>query len=1091
MRRIVGWAVRNSPAMNTVMIALIVIGVMAAYFLRREVFPEFDLDRVIVTVVYPGASPTEVEQGICQKVEEAIRSVDGIKKILSVSTEGAGYVTATLHNHVSDSQRVVNDVRSAVDRIPSFPERAEKPDVQAVIGRFPAIQVAVVGPDKGRDAESEWRLREQAEAVRQDLLELPSVSQVLMLADRPFQIDVEIPEATLRKYNLSLSEVASAIRRENVEIPAGLIRTTTSEYLLRGANRHLVGHEIAKLPIVTTTDGVVLTVDDLGTVVDGFEDVSRYSYMNTLPTISLQVNKSSDEDLLQIVEEVRAYIEKKQAEMPEGYSLVPWFDTSFEVRDRLNLLTRSGLFGLLLVFIALSLFLDIRLAFWVALGIPVSLLGTCAVLYSQGHTLNMLSMFAFVMALGIVVDDAIVIGENIFSHRQMGKSRIRASIDGTVEVAPAVTASVMTTVVAFVPMFFVSGLMGKFMAIIPVAIISMLLISLFESIFILPCHLGHTNLTPGSSPYSRMRKQIDRLIAHVVNSYYVPVLHWLLRRPMTAYAISVSSLLLVAGLILGHFTPFVMMPQVDGDLIVCHLAFPAGTVATATDEATKRIEEAIQSLGQEYEDAGKPFLNNVFRSVGGGFAGDPTQLADNGSHLAFMLVELKPASDRPYISSSEVTELWRSRVGQIPGLERIAFEGAQIGPGGKPIEFKLLGDDMDVLEAAVEETKKKLASYQGVYDVADGSETGKWEVQLRVRPEAEALGINNETLASTVRAAYYGEEVMRLQRGRHEVKLMVRYPEEDRRSLSQFEEIRVHTPRGQEIPLPELAHRELRRAYSQIVRVDQERAITITSNLNDKIANAREIVEDLKANYIPGLQEEYPGIDVRWEGQQEQSEESLNSLLIGFIVAVFGIYLLLTIQFGSFLQPAIIIAVIPFGMVGAVLGHLLLQLPLTFFTMFGIVALSGVVVNDSIVLIDFINRRRTEEPDLQLALIQSGRDRFRPVLLTSITTVLGLLPILLERSFQAQLLIPMAAALSFGLAMATVWILMLVPVLYQSYVQIVDAFTGQSEAVSEDYVDPSEEDFDPEHRDLAYQVEPWWQEPVGSEDPHSLRAPDA
>ena len=961
---------------------------------------------------------------------------------MSVSTEGVGVVTATLYTHVDDPQRVVNDVRSAVDQIPSFPELAEEPDIREVIGRLPAIHLAIVGPDSETPS-SRWRLRELAEEVRREVLDLPTVSLVEILAAPDYQIDVEISESTLRKYDLTLRDVADAIRRENVEIPAGSIRSETMEFLLRGTNRQLVGSEIAKFPVIAQPNGVVLSVGDLGRVVDGFADTTMLSYVDNHPCMSLKIDHTPEEDLLQITKEIREFSQTRH--MPEGYKLVIWYDGSVEVHSRLNLLYRSGAFGLTLVFLTLSLFLNIRLAFWVALGIPVSVMGTCAVLYLTDQTLNQLSMFAFVMALGIVVDDAIVIGENIFSHRQKGKSRIQAAIDGTVEVAPSVIASVLTTVVAFMPMFFVAGLMGKFISIMPWVIISLLLISLFESLFILPCHLGHTSFKPFTRFYENLRNHVDAFVELVVEKYYAPTLRWLLNRPSVGFAASAAALIITAGFVQGGFTPFILAPQVDADLVLCNLAFPSGTPIRVTNAAAEKIEDGIRKLDKKYRAQGRPILEHVFRTCGGTMAQNPIRPPSSGTNFGSLFVKLASAEKRDGITSRQILAEWRETVGEIPGAERIQYENMQVGPGGKPIEFKLLGDDQQKLVAAVEETKTKLANYHGVYDVADGDEVGKWEFDLKILPRAEAMGITLDDLASTVRAAYYGEEAMRLQRGRHEIKLMVRYPRQDRRSLADFQDIRVRTPDGSEIPLTELAERDLKRQSSEIVRINQQRAITIEANLNEDVANAAEVVADLQSKFIPTLFEKYPGLSVRWEGQKEQTEESMTSLMYGFIVALFGIFLLLTLLFRSYAQPLIILTVIPFGLVGAVLGHLIMNMPLTIFTLFGVVALSGVVVNDSIVLIDFINKHRDRNGNLQEALVDAGRRRFRPVMLTSITTIAGLLPILVERSMQAQLLMPMATAISFGLAFATVWVLLLVPLIYQAYARFLEVLEPPDE----------------------------------------------
>ena len=489
MKSLIQWAVRNTPAMNTLVVSVMVLGVMSLSMMRREVFPDFELEIILVSVPYPGASPDEVEEGICQKIEEAVRSIEGIKQVIAIAQEGAGHVVIELHADIDDVQRALNEVRSEVDRIPSFPALAEEREVKQITMRQPVINVGVLGPES-TDTRSELQLRELAERVRDDLLQQPAVSQATIVGEREFQIDVEIPEATLRKYGLSLARVAEIIRRENVELPGGTMRTDAQEVLLRGKNKRTVGEQLLDVPLVTAPGGVVLTVGDLGTVRDEFDDtITSISRINGRPGLAISVERTTSEDLLAMVEAVKSYV--ATANLPPGYELAIWGDQSVEVRNRLDMLTKNGIQGLILVFLLLAAFLELRLAFWVAAGIPIATLGACAILYFMGHTLNELTTFGFLMVLGMLVDDGIVVGENIYSHRQRGKNYLQAAIDGAYEVLPSVTASVATTVIAFTPLLYVSGVMGKFVGVVPVAVIAALIISLFESIFVLPCHLSH------------------------------------------------------------------------------------------------------------------------------------------------------------------------------------------------------------------------------------------------------------------------------------------------------------------------------------------------------------------------------------------------------------------------------------------------------------------------------------------------------------------------------------------------------------------------------------------------------------------------
>lgn len=1039
MNPLVKWSIRNTPAMNTLMGATLLIGFFGMLNLRREVFPEFELEIVLVSVPYPGASPEEVEEGICQKIEEAVRSIAGIKKVTSVAGEGAGSVVIELERSVDDVQKVLGKIRSEVDRIPSFPVLAEDPEVQQITMRQPAIRVGIIGPDDD-SAVAEWELRSVAEGVRDDLIRLGTVSQANILAAKNYQVDIQIPEEKLREYGLTLRQIADIVRRENLELPGGTIKNAGQDVLVKGKSKFTDGPGISGLPVITRPDGVVLTVGDLGTVSDGFDDSSARTWINNKPAMVISVDRTAKEDLLEITEAVHDYV--KTAQLPAGYSVQVFGDMSLDVRDRMELLARNGLQGLALVFIVLAVFLEIRLAIWVALGVPLSILGACAVLLATGETLNMLSMFGFLMALGILVDDAIVIGENIHEHRQRGKSPWRAAIDGTAEVMPSVVASVCTTIIAFLPLMFVSGVMGKFIAVLPVAVIAMLLISLFESIFILPCHLAHTKDASPDSIFSKISNKSQSLVDRVVQKFYLPTLGVAIRNPAASICVAVGMMILAVGVVRAGWAPFIVFPKLDTKTIIARVTYPDGTPAPVTLETLKKLDNAAKAVDAEIaRELGEGVIQLTQRTVGAANRQQANGQTEQqlGGNLGEVKLEISAPEDRE-ISSEEFIRRWREKADAFSGVESLTFGGEAMGPGGKPIEFKLLvgGEAVDQLEAAVEDAKAKLAEYDGVSDISDDSKPGKWEFQLRVKPDARSLGVPLQEVAQTVRGSYYGEEVMRLQRGRHEVKLMVRYPREDRRSLADFEGIRVRMEDGAERPLTEVADVVVERGYSEINRVDQNRSITVTSDLDTTKNNASEIVKDLKATLVPALKEKYPDVYVRWEGQQEQTQESLSSMAIGYGVAMLCMFVLLTLEFQSYLQPLLIMAIIPFGIIGAIGGHVVMNLPVTMFSIFGIVALTGVVVNDSIVLIDFINHRVRDGMPLHDALLEAGHRRFRPVMLTSLTTVAGLFPMLMERSFQAQILIPMATSLCFGLMLATFLVLYLIPVFYGIYYNAVD-----------------------------------------------------
>ena len=1066
MRTIVSWTVRNMPAMNTLVLSILLVGGLSFMSMRREVFPEFDLEIVLVTVPYPGATPDEVEEGICQKIEEACRSVTGIKKITSVAQEGMGFCVFELQDSVKDVQKTLGEVRSEVERIPSMPELAEDPKVEQVTLRTPAIKVGVLAPkNAASDAVGEGELRDVAELVRDDLLALPAVSAANLLGAKDYEIDIEVSEKTLRKYGLSLQKVAEIVRRENLELPGGTIRSEGGEILLRGKNKRYVGAEIAKLPLVTLPDGLVLTVGDLGTVRDEFADVAATNRINGRPGMVVSIDRSSGEDLLAMVAAVKKYV--ATAKLPAGYDLAIWADQSIDVQDRLDMLIENGLQGLAIVFVMLALFLDLKIAFWVAMGIPFSMLGTGMLMYGTDQTLNMLSMFAFLMAIGIVVDDAIVVSDNVDRHRRMGKSLTAAAIDGTVEVIPSVISSVLTTVITFLPLCFVSGVMGKFIAVMPFAFISTLLVSLAESTLVLPGHLAHEKslvftifgivlyplrlLLPA---VAWLQRGCDRGLKWFVKNIYAPFLDFALDNRLAAMAVAICILLVAGGIVRSGITPFQLFPKIDANRLLAKVVFPDGTPASITEEATSRIEEAAVATSMKLSSEGAPIVQLVHRAVGQvaalGEVGPDARMS--GSHVGAVAVELVEGEFRDVTSEQFISE-WRQAAGEFPGMESLIYGTENMGPGGKTIEFKLLAqagpDSVRQLEAAIERCKEWLAQYPGVIDIDDDSRPGKWEYQIKVKPKAEAMGVSLADLAGTIRASYYGEEVMRLQRGRHEVKLMVRYPRDERRTFATLDEIRVTGPDGVKRPISELADISVARGYSEINRLGQRRSITVTADIDvaKSTLTSSQVTADMEKRLMPDLLRDYPLVRVRWEGQREQSNESLRSLGTGFVVALFAMFVLLTMEFKSYFQPFIILAAIPFGCAGAVFGHALMGMPLTLFSMFGLVALAGVVVNDSICLIDFINIRVREGHPLRMALREAGCLRFRPVMLTSITTIGGLMPLLLEKSFQAQFLIPMATALAFGLAMTTLLVLVLVPVMYSFF------GTSAREEHSEEYVE--------------------------------------
>jgi multidrug efflux pump subunit AcrB len=1060
------------------MIAIIIIGIICGFRLRRETFPEFDIENIIISVPYPGATPEEVENGICQKIEEALQSLEGTRKITSSASEGNAMVMIELRSDVKNIDRVLNEVKDAVDRItPQLPELIEQPTVQRLKVQETVISIGVLGPEDHSE-EAALALRQVAEDLRDELLQYSRISLVNLVGTKNYQIDIEIPEQTLRAYHLTLDQAAHRVRSENIQTPGGTIRAPSQEINVRTDNRRYDGQGIGELPFITARDGTVIKLNEIAHIRDEFTDGAALATVYTPPptgipndmasiagrrVISLDVLRNRNEDLLAMVDQVYDFIEKKNhnGSLPEGYSLISWGDHSIEVRDRLQLLAENGIQGLLIVMIILALFLELKLAIWVALGIPFAICATAFWLYISGFTLNMVSTFGIIMGLGIVVDDSIVAGENIYAHRKRGKNYLNAAIDGITEVFPSIFASVLTTVIAFLPLLYISGMLGKIFYSVPVVMIVMLAASLGECAAILPCHLAHPKnlflqIISGYLyifqwlliPLRWLNRYTDKTLDRIIRYLYKPSIIWVLRNRGVFMVGCLCTFALTLAMIVSGTIPFVIFPKMDGNDIVVTLSFPNGTPEEVTDHWTRHLEQSFWKVAKEYEDAGTPVAIRSIRLVGMSIEVDGNTIAGlaggGNSYQGSVHIELIDGNKRK-ISSMEIANRWREVTGVVPGADELTFDTQPFGPPGGAIEFLLTAksSNAEQLEAAVEECKTYLSSIDGTQDITDSDMPGKYEFRLTIKDNAKATGLHPEDLAEVIRATYYGAEVQRLQRGRHEVKVMVCYPREDRRSLGDFNEIRIRTATG-EYPITELANIEVVRGYTTITRHNQQRSITVSADVDESRLNARDVITNLKSELYPKLQAKYPEVTVIWEGHEEEMNEATESLVMGFGLAMCAMFTVLTIQFRSYFQPLIIMAIIPFGLTGAVAAHFLFGEPLTLFSYFGLVALSGIIVNDSIVMIDFINRKIHEGTAIRETLVTVGQNRFRPIVLTSVTTIGGLLPIVLETSFQAKMIIPTALSIAGGVAFALVLVLYLVPVLYSYYADLCTKKYGQN-----------------------------------------------
>ena len=1046
MKNIIRWFILNTVAANLLMVFIIIAGIFTLSRLRMEVFPDITIPIINVSVVYPGASPEDIEESICVKVEEQVQGINGLKRITSSSNEGYGSINIEVENGY-DIDEVKDEVKSQVDAITSFPDDAEKPTIRSFDGQPEVITIAVHGHV------DEASLLNIAEKVRDEVSELPNITQT-RLGKKPREISIEISENTLQKYGISFDYVANKIRTSSMDVPGGAIETYDGEILIRSKGQAYTGEEFGIIPVLSLADGSTVFLRDIAEIVDGFQDVEYDIKFNSEPALLIRVYRTGEQNALDIADAVHGYIKKKNPVMPPGVSLTTMKDESVILRGRIELLTENAYLGLGLVLIVLALFLKPKLAAWVSLGIPISFMGGFWLLPLFDVSINMISLFTFILVLGIVVDDAIVVGENIHIYLKRGLSGVDAALEGAYQVAKPVIFAVLTTMVTFSPMILVEGALGKIWKIIPVVTILVLMFSLIESLTILPAHLAHMKINEAkkknrfSQWWSDIQMGIHNWLQGFIKNKYTPVLELALKNRGNTVAIAISIFILTVGLVASGFIRFNFFPPLEADIVIAGVEYPEGTPVSLTKVGLDQIEKSAYKLKDSLEvlyPENKIFINMVST------AGDQpikTQSARGpgnldatffGSHLAECVIELAPGEERP-ISTVEISKIWRELTGPIPGVKQVTFD-SDLFTTGAPIEIQLSSVNREELKAVTDRLKDKLQTYAGVFDIKDSFSAGKDEIKLNLLPEAQNYGITMASLARQVRQAFYGDEVQRVQRGRDEVKVFLRYPKDERVSLNNLEQMNVRVGNNVEVPLGQVAQGELSSGYSTITRTDRKRSISITADVDLSEANANEILAKFESEHIVPILLDYPSVNYSFEGEQREQRDTLSSLFKNFALALFVVYVLLAVPFKSYLQPLIIMSAIPFGFTGAVIGHIIMGMNLAVLSIIGIVALSGVVVNDSLVMVDFINRYKRDDGKTSLeAALAAGPRRFRPILLTSITTFVGLFPLLIEKSVQAQFLIPMAISLAYGVLFATLITLILVPTSYLIIEDIKDFF---------------------------------------------------
>ena len=1072
------WFARNGVCANLLMLLIIVAGVATLSEVKQEVFPEISTDKILVSVAYPGAAPAEVEKGVCLRIEEAVDGIAGIKRLNAYASEGAG--TATIDALPgTDIKTLLDEVKMRVDSISTFPEECEKPLVQELVLRRRVLEVAIHG-------EVEYpSLRKAAEKVRDGLSSIDGVSLVQLTNARPYEISIEISETALRRHKLSFDQVATAVRRSSLDLPGGSIKTAEGEILLRTKGQAFRGAEFENITLLTRPDGTRVRIGDVCDVRDGFADTDQETFFDGKPAIMVSVFRVGDQNATDIAEKIAAFISTASAglKLPGGLELTIWQDDSKVLRGRLDLLIRNGRAGLILVFLSLALFLKLRVAFWVALGIPVCFLGAIALMPLFGMSINVVSLFAFIVVLGIVVDDAIIVSESIYRLEHSGQPRLEASVEGCKQVARPVIFAVLTTIAAFFPLLTIPGSLGRIMAVIPTIVISVLIFSLIESLLILPNHLSHGRQKKKSSPnaltaaWGAVQGQVERGLSFVISRIYSPLLHACLRWRYLSVAASLAIILATTGLFMGGWIQFHFMPKVDADNAVAFVSMPQGTPAAITRRAVQRLEKSARKLEAQLKAEGHSKGKGVFRHVCSSLGGLPFREAQDtrggrsagfsGSHLCEVNIELAPAEERT-INSNEIARRWRELTGPIADANEVTYT-ASFFSTGDAVNVDLASSNAQALAAAAERLKKELARLEAVHDITDSFRSGKRELQLRIREDAKHFGLSQADLGRQVRQGFYGLEAQRILRGRDEIRVMIRYPEDERRSLGDIENMRIRTRDGSEVPFRSVADIKYGRGFASINRADRRRIVTVKADVDKNASSSNAISSVIEEELMPAILADFPGVRYSMEGERRERMESLSGLTKGFGLALFMIFILLAIPFKSYLQPLIIMSVIPLGLVAAVWGHIFMGMDMTIFSMFGLVALTGVLVNDSLVMVDFINCSRKAGAGLFDTIVMAGRVRFRPILLTSLTTFAGLTPLLLERSLQARFLIPMAVSLGFGVLFATAISLVMVPV---GYLVLEDLRALASSAPGEDEEGASEKEAGPSQASLPVPAPP-------------------
>ena len=1016
MEKMVSFFIKNRIWTNVLMFSVFGFGLISLSNMRYSFFPEITPSIITIQVVYPGASPEEVEEGVILKMEENLDGLADVERVTSVSRENSGTVTVEITKD-ADIDNVLADVKNAIDRINSFPLGIEKPVIFEQKFRSRSLSVVMFGET------DLYNLKFLADNLREELLATPEISQVTIEGLPRLEFSIEVSEADLRRYKLTFSEIASAVSAANINISGGKFETTDEEILIRAYGRNYFAKELQNIAIRGNRDGTVIYLKDVATIREQWEDIPDKTYYNNRAAVVLNLDQTEQEDILAIANRTKQVIAQFNAENEKVQALV-LDDRTIPLRQRTQLLITNGLIGLLLVIVALSFFLNLRLSFWVSIGIPFSFAGMFIVANLVGITINVISLFGMIIVVGILVDDAIVVGENIFSHFEAGKPAVRAAIDGTKEMIAPVFTSVMTTVLAFSPFFFLDGVFGKFIWQMALVVIATLLFSLIEAFLILPAHLAHSKGLHSHKEDPPIRKKIEKFISFITHNLYGPSLKFALRHKWMTVMTPVALVMVTIGLLGGGLIGVTFFPFIDGDTLPINVSLVSGRQEVDTDSLLSRIERIAWQVNRDMSDErvdGRELITGIKRDIG------QNDFGEVGSHTGRLTLQLLDGEVRDmdsYIISNRI----RQAVGTVPEAQNITF--GRVNFFGKPISVSLLGNDLSQLNKARDLLVGELENLPSLKDITDSNQKGRRELNIQLKPRAYALGLTLREVAGQVRQGFFGQEIQRIQRGKDEIRVWVRYRQEDRAALGFLDQMRIRTPLGAEYPFSELADYTIERGITAINHLDRKREVKVEANLADEQLDVPPILADIQTEIVPRILVQVEGVQVSYEGQSRDQEKFQRSLRKAFPLAFLGMFIMVVLVFRSYAQAGMIFSLIPIAVLGAMWGHGIQGIQLNVLSIYGIIALSGIIINDSIVLVDQINRNLRNKQKVLDAVYNAGISRLRPIILTTLTTALGLAPLILETSRQAQFLIPMAVSVAYGLVFGTFILLVILPALF-------------------------------------------------------------